>query len=221
MDEPLPPSSTDMRGWWIACVLILPILVFIFIWVVAIGDVIVIFGAFFIIAIALAIFGIPLLIDDEYRKRFFNRLRRRVPPSEIFQCNEEIRWDEIPLLEVWPTIRSETGDTVSIPPDYDSSVSQLLPINVIQQHISELEAAVEELDANLHMIPTTYESPTRVHEQLLIERGAANLLLASLILQRGKKTIAPKYYTRKRRQLLRTIARIDEKIDELSELMRG
>ncbi len=221
MDEPASPATSNTRSWWAACVLIIPISVFVIIWIAAagpiIGEQIWVFGIVFIIAIALALVVIPLAVDDDYREQLLDRLRFRGPPSETLPYHEVIHWDETTPTQVWPTIRTESGEIVSIPRDYDSMNPPLLTLSVIQRRLPELEATIEELNANLLMISTTYESPTRTQEQLLIERSVANKLLASLVLQRGNKTLAPSYYTRKRRQLLRTIARIDEKLDRHSD----
>jgi hypothetical protein len=218
MDEPSSHDISDTSRWLSLCVLILPISVLIFIlvasaWTLTFGSYW-FFGALIVLVVALAIIGIPLTVDAEYRARVFSRLRRSSPLPESNPDSGEITWEASYSTQLWPTIRSSDGKLVAPEPTFQFSNTPMLSIDVIKQRLPTLEEMVTELNTHVNAGSVLYESTVATQEQLLIERNAANHLLNSLKDQHKKNTITAQYYRQKRQNLLRTLERIDKVLEQ-------
>ncbi len=215
MDESVGHEISDISRWWSLCLLILPISIFLIIWVAStwpFG-----FGGIWFIIILIVCSGIiviPLLVDHEYRVRVIQRIRGTPSSHDFLHIPEETDWSDPSAIQVWPIIRSVEGEPVSSRSHVQFYESRLLSIPVIEQKLPELEEAINELDAQVETYLIAKESRRPNREQLMIERSAANQLLTSLLIQRGKKTVTPQFYRRKRRWLLRTIEQIDIALGE-------
>ena len=213
---------SDISRGWALCLLLLPITIIAIIWFTVIVPIafgpIWVYGGLIIFVVILAIIGIPLLVDGEYRDRVIRRIRGETASPEMLFDPDTTNWNGSGAIQVWPTIRSKEGKPVSSRSHLNVSYLPRLSLPAIQQKIPELEEAVNELDAQVNAYSNGLEVSVLNQEQLRIERNAASQLLASLLIQRRKKTIAPQFYRRKRRRLLRTIKQIDFALDQTPKL---
>ena len=218
MDEYGGNEISDVSRGWALCLLILPITIFVLIWIsMAIpfySWTFLFYGALIIFVVILAIIGIPILVDSEYRERVIRRIRREEPPPEILFDPDATNWNDPGTIQVWPTIRSSEGTPVSSRSHLHFSEPPLRSLPTIQEKLPELEEAINELDSQVEAYSITLETREPDYEQLMIEKKAANQLLTSLQNHRGNNRVAPEFYRRKRRRLLRTIEQIDTALEK-------
>ncbi|MFX1564064.1 MAG: hypothetical protein ACFFDP_12235 [Promethearchaeota archaeon] len=121
-----------------------------------------------------------------------------------------------------PILVPATFDSSSDYPDIKIWPTDVLPLNTVIQRLPTLESLVDELQEIIDSSSLQYSEVVDINrEALLVKREATTLLLSSLIQQLKKKSIPLSFYLQKRKDLVKTLQKIEASLGSSSELEKA
>ncbi|MFW9831952.1 MAG: hypothetical protein ACFFD8_09255 [Candidatus Thorarchaeota archaeon] len=216
MSHPESENISGISRWYSLCLLIIPsILIIIFlVGSIPFSPLTIGFATFVVLVLLLMGISLPLITDKNYRSRLTNWFQRRIKIRTEFEIQENLESTPLSPTLVMPKLQTEDGTPVPVMFTEETPLKIVRSLTDVINQLPELEAMVEEL--NTHISPHhTSRFSFALREKLVIEKSAANSLLASLLTQYSKKTISKKYFQQKRANLLQTIKKLDIALDEV------